>query len=192
MVDLPAPDSPIRPSTLPFCRSKETPSTIVTRLRRLAGRIAGRFDLQVANGKKLQASPRPPLRLDVRLNSQSTTRLTQTASAAIAAAGMSAAPMPKMMPSLFSLTMPPQSAAGGWMPRPRKDSAERNRIDEAEAQAELGQQWRERVGQDLAEDDPDLAFAAQLGRLDEVHDRDIERRRRAPRRIDAASNRGWP
>src|SRR5690606_40005260 len=57
---------------------------------------------------------------------QSATRLTEMASAAIAAAGMRAAPIPNTMPSLFSFTMPPQSAAGGWTPSPRKESADRN------------------------------------------------------------------
>jgi hypothetical protein len=35
-------------------------------------------------------------------------------------------------------------------------------------------QRRQRVGQDLAEDDPAGAFAAQLRRLDEVHDVDVD------------------
>ena len=68
--------------------------------------------------------------------------------------GISAAGMPKTMPSLFSLTMPPQSASGGWTPRPRKDSADRNSTMKDEAQAQLGHQRRQRVGQDFPEDDP--------------------------------------
>ncbi len=74
----------------------------------------------------------------MRFKSQSTTRLTQTASAAIAEPGTRAADIPKMIPSLLSLTIPPQSADGGWMPSPRKESVDRNRIEKA-AQAELRQ-----------------------------------------------------
>src|SRR5690606_21322613 len=102
-------------------------------------RIDRRLDAQVADveqdaglfrGRSLQVGhhPRPPFRLVVRLRIQSATRLTEMARMAIAAAGMRAAPMPKTMPSLFSFTMPPQSASGGCTPSPRKDSADRNRM----------------------------------------------------------------
>src|SRR3546814_10401070 len=48
-------------------------------------------------------------------------------SSAMAAAGISGTMRPKLMALALSRTMPPQSACGGWMPRPRKDRADRNR-----------------------------------------------------------------
>ena len=55
--------------------------------RRLVRRKDAGRDAQVAHLQKITHQPRPPFRLDVRCKSQSTTRLTDTASAAIAAPG---------------------------------------------------------------------------------------------------------
>jgi hypothetical protein len=46
---------------------------------------------------------------------------------AIAAAGISGMISPKLIALALSRTMPPQSAAGGWMPRPRNESELKNR-----------------------------------------------------------------
>ena len=42
---------------------------------------------------------------------------------AIAAAGISGTIRPKLIALALSRTMPPQSAAGGWMPRPEEARA---------------------------------------------------------------------
>ena len=102
---------------------------------------------------------------------QSTTKLTPTVRSAIAAAGISGAERPKLIACAFSRTMPPQSALGGWMPRPEEAQRRDEQEDEAEAQAELGHERRQRVRQDLAGDDPAQPLAAQARRLDEVRAR---------------------
>ncbi len=45
----------------------------------------------------------------------------------MAPAGHSGVRMPKVIAPAFSLTMPPQSAVGGWMPRPKKLRAAMNK-----------------------------------------------------------------
>ena len=72
----------------------------------------------------------------------------------MAPAGSSGVMSPKVISVAFSRTMEPQSAVGGWMPRPRKDKRADGQEHEAEAQAELGHQRRQDVRQDLAGHDP--------------------------------------
>ncbi len=93
--------------------------------------------------------------------------------------GSRAADMPKMMPSLLSLTMPPQSAAGGWMPRPRKERVERNRIEKAKRRpnsASSGDSVFGRISRKMIQT---LPSPRRPRRLDELHHRDIERDRAA-------------
>jgi hypothetical protein len=67
--------------------------------------------------------------------------------------------------------MLPQSAVGGFSPSPRKDSAEME--DETEPQAEFGDEWRHRIGQDFPPDQLQGSLATQAGRLDEIHDDNV-------------------
>ena len=90
------------------------------------------------------------------------------------------------MPSLLSLTMPPQSASGGWMPSPRKESVDRNstaKMKRRPNSATSGDSALGRISRKMIQ--PRL-LAAQLGGLDEVHDVDVERHG-----ARQAERRGW-
>ena len=111
MVDLPAPDSPIRPSTSPLLTLTSTLSTMtlpamLSSRRPLICKMTWSFML----GFPVQSSAWAPDGRASMDNIQSTTRLIDTVNKAIVAAGYMGAIMPKLIAAAFSRTMPPKSA----------------------------------------------------------------------------------
>ena len=193
-VDLPAPDSPISPSTSPRCRSRSTPLTIslqssvaVAALRSRRPRDPVRTSWRVIDRHRAH-SFRPLARCSI----QSTTKLTPPSAARWPPPGSSGVMSPKMISVAFSLDhrAPVGRSAAGCRGRGR--TARDDQEDEAEAQAELGHQRRQDVGQDLAPRSASSEpLAAQPGGLDEVQYRRRSCATARVRRKTAGRRRAW-
>src|SRR5687767_9700456 len=175
IVDLPAPDSPISPSTLPLPRVKETPSTMMT---------------------SRDGSPGGWIVASI-FRSRTTRRGSDIAAPSFQAGGAVERPIDDEVhaygqrgdgeardkrrrdaeDNAVLVLLHHGTPVGDRRLHAQPEEGERGEEEngEGEAQAELGDERRQRVRQDFAEHDPAPALAAQPRRLDKIHYGDVDR-----------------
>ena len=182
MVDLPAPDSPIRPSTSPRFRVRSTPLTIGCQTPSLLPSILRPLDLEKGlaldalasqcSSRKSACLVQEPVDHEIDADRQE-----RDGNGGIEGRrNLAEGPDRKVMSVLFSATIEPQSAVGGWMPTPRKDSAEMVRKTKQKRRPNSVISGGRMLGRISLKMIQPVPSPRSLRRLDIVHHHDVQRR----------------